>query len=112
MLVRAVFAPWAAKPAVLRRTTYDNLTVARGAKNTAQHHGSGPARRHRPRFRDADRGMNETMAPNVHTVFVPASRLSARSRHTGAANRGHGGDVSPFVPQSVAASLKTKFAAS
>ena len=36
-------------------------------------------------------GMNETMAPEVQTVFLPAS--SARPpdhRHTGASNRRHG----------------------
>ena len=35
-------------------------------------------------------GMNATMAPDVQTVFVPARRRSARSRHTGAADRFHG----------------------
>ena len=57
-------------------------------------------------------GMNETMAPEVHTVFVPASVAgSPDHRHTGAPNRGQmGGDFSAFVPPSVAASLKAKFA--
>ncbi len=56
-------------------------------------------------------GMNETMAPDVQTVFLPASP-SARPitatlvRQIG----GMGGDVSAFVPASVAARLKQKFA--
>ncbi len=36
-------------------------------------------------------GMNETMAPEVHTVFLPASLARPPDhRHTGAPNRGHG----------------------
>jgi pantetheine-phosphate adenylyltransferase len=57
-------------------------------------------------------GMNGAMAPDIQTVFLPASpgvrpitatlvRQIARM----------GGDVSAFVPKSVAAKLKTKFAA-
>ena len=57
-------------------------------------------------------GMNETMAPDVHTVFVPASPavrpITATLVRQIAAM---GGDVSAFVPPSVAASLKAKFAA-
>jgi pantetheine-phosphate adenylyltransferase len=56
-------------------------------------------------------GMNETMAPEVHTVFLPASvavrPITATLVRQIAAM---GGDVSAFVPKSVAASLKTKFA--
>ena len=56
-------------------------------------------------------GMNETMAPDVHTVFLPASvavrPITATLVRQIAAM---GGDVSAFVPKSVAASLKTKFA--
>ena len=56
-------------------------------------------------------GMNETMAPEVHTVFVPASvavrPITATLVRQIAAM---GGDVSAFVPPSVAANLKTKFA--
>ena len=56
-------------------------------------------------------GMNETMAPEVHTVFLPASvavrPITATLVRQIAAM---GGDVSAFVPPSVAASLKTKFA--
>jgi pantetheine-phosphate adenylyltransferase len=56
-------------------------------------------------------GMNEAMAPEVQTVFVPASPgvrpITATLVRQIAAM---GGDVSTFVPEAVAASLKTKFA--
>ena len=55
-------------------------------------------------------GMNEAMAPGVQTVFLPAS--SAVRPITATLVRqiaGMGGDVSAFVPASVAALLKKKF---
>src|SRR5713226_2306762 len=56
-------------------------------------------------------GMNEAMTPEVQTVFVPASPgvrpITATLVRQIAAM---GGDVSAFVPEAVAASLKTKFA--
>ena len=56
-------------------------------------------------------GMNETMAPEVQTVFLPASP-SARPITATLVRQiaGMGGDVSAFVPASVAARLKQKFA--
>ena len=50
-------------------------------------------------------GMNETMAPEVHTVFLPASVAGPPDhRHTGAPNRGRWAAMfSAFVPPSVAA---------
>jgi pantetheine-phosphate adenylyltransferase len=56
-------------------------------------------------------GMNQAMAPEVQTVFVPASPgvrpITATLVRQIAAM---GGDVSTFVPEAVAAGLKTKFA--
>ena len=56
-------------------------------------------------------GMNEAMAPELQTVFVPASPavrpITATLVRQIAAM---GGDVSPFVPAPVAARLKTRFA--
>ena len=111
-MVRAVFAPVAAKAGcAFDCTTYDNLTVT-----AAQKHGATIMIRGLRDGTDLDfemqiAGMNETMAPDVHTVFVPASPavrpITATLVRQIAAM---GGDVSPFVPQSVAASLKTKFA--
>ena len=111
-MVRAVFGPIAAKAGcAFDATTYDNLTVtaARTAGATIMIRGLRDGT-------DLDyemqiSGMNETMAPEVHTVFLPASvavrPITATLVRQIAAM---GGDVSAFVPPSVAAHLKTKFA--
>ena len=55
-------------------------------------------------------GMNEAMAPGIQSVFLPAS--SAVRPITATLVRqiaGMGGDVSTFVPASIAARLKSKF---
>ncbi len=58
-------------------------------------------------------GMNEVMAPDVQTVFLPASPLARPITATLVRQiAGMGGDVSAFVPKSVAARLKQKFAKS
>jgi len=56
-------------------------------------------------------GMNVAMAPQVQTVFVPASP-AVRSITATLVRQiaGMGGDVSAFVPAPVAARLKRKFA--
>jgi pantetheine-phosphate adenylyltransferase len=55
-------------------------------------------------------GMNETMAPGVQTVFLPASPTVRPITATLVRQiAGMGGDVSAFVPASVAARLKKKF---
>jgi pantetheine-phosphate adenylyltransferase len=56
-------------------------------------------------------GMNEAMAPGVQTIFLPASP-SVRPITATLVRQiaGMGGDVSAFVPASVAALLKKKFA--
>jgi pantetheine-phosphate adenylyltransferase len=55
-------------------------------------------------------GMNGTMAPEVQTVFIPASP-SVRPITATLVRQiaSMGGDVSAFVPPSVAVRLKTKF---
>jgi len=57
-------------------------------------------------------GMNETMAPDLQTVFLPASP-SVRTITATLVRQiaSMGGDVSPFVPAVVADALKAKFAA-
>jgi len=56
-------------------------------------------------------GMNETMVPEVQTVFLPASPAVRPISATLVRQiAGMGGDVSAFVPTSVAARLKKKFA--
>src|SRR6266849_1991982 len=111
-MVRAVFAPVAAKAGcAFDATTYDNLTVA-----AAQKHGATIMVRGLRDGTDLDfemqiAGMNEAMAPDVHTVFVPAS-VAVRPITATLVRQiaTMGGDVSAFVPPSVAASLKKKFA--
>src|SRR5712671_3457755 len=73
-MARAVFAPVAsAAGCAFDCTTYDNLTVA-----AAQKYGASIMVRGLRDGTDLDyemqiAGMNETMAPEVQTVFVPAS---------------------------------------
>ena len=111
-MVREVFAPIAAKAGcAFDTTTYDNLTVT-----AAQKVGATIMIRGLRDGTDLDyemqiSGMNETMAPEVQTVFVPASvavrPITATLVRQIAAM---GGNVSAFVPPAVAASLKIKFA--
>jgi pantetheine-phosphate adenylyltransferase len=57
-------------------------------------------------------GMNEAMAPGVQTVFLPASPAVRPITATLVRQiAGMGGDVSSFVPATVAARLKKRFAA-
>ena len=111
-MVRAVLAPVAAEAGcAFDCTTYDGLTVA-----AAQKAGAAILIRGLRDGTDLDyemqiAGMNEAMAGDVHTVFVPASPairpISATLVRQIAAM---GGDVSAFVPQAVVSLLKTKFA--
>jgi pantetheine-phosphate adenylyltransferase len=56
-------------------------------------------------------GMNETMAPDLQTVFLPASP-SVRTITATLVRQiaSMGGDVRPFVPAPVAVAIKKKFA--
>ena len=57
-------------------------------------------------------GMNGAMAPQIQTVFLPASPAVRPITATLVRQiAGMGGDVSSFVPASVAAQLKSKRAA-
>ena len=57
-------------------------------------------------------GMNETMAPELQTVFLPASP-SVRTITATLVRQiaSMGGDIRPFVPAPVAVAIKKKFAA-
>jgi pantetheine-phosphate adenylyltransferase len=110
-MIRAVCAPVAQQAGcAFDCMTFDNLTVtaARQAGATIMIRGLRDGT-------DLDyemqlAGMNETMAPEVHTVFVPASAAVRPITATLVRQIAQmGGDVSAFVPSSVAASLKTKF---
>jgi pantetheine-phosphate adenylyltransferase len=110
-MVREVFGPVAAKAGCgFDATTYDNLTVT-----AAQKAGAILMIRGLRDGTDLDyemqlAGMNEAMAPDVHTVFVPAS-VDVRPITATLVRQiaGMGGNFSAFVPPSVAASLKVKF---
>ena len=111
-MVREVFAPIAAKAGCgFDCTTYDNLTVT-----AAQQNGATIMIRGLRDGTDLDyemqiSGMNETMAPEVHTVFIPASVAVRPITATLVRQIARmGGDVSAFVPPAVAVILKTKFA--
>ena len=110
-MVRDVFGPIATKAGcAFDCTTYDNLTVtaARDAGATIMIRGLRDGTDLDYEMQIA--GMNETMAPEVQTVFLPAS-VAARPITATLVRQiaGMGGDVSAFVPPAVAASLKTKF---
>ena len=92
-------------------TTFDDLTVT-----AAQRAGATILVRGLRDGTDLDyemqiSGMNETMAPEIQTVFLPAS-VAVRPITATLVRQiaGMGGNVSAFVPASVAASLKAKFA--
>jgi pantetheine-phosphate adenylyltransferase len=111
-MVAEVFGPIAAKAGCgFDSTTYDNLTVTAAQKNGATIMIRGLRDGTDLDYEMQIAGMNETMAPEVHTVFVPAS-VAVRPITATLVRQiaGMGGDVSPFVPKSVAANLKTKFA--
>ena len=110
-MVEKVFAPIAAAAGcAFDCTTYDNLTVT-----AAQKAGATIMIRGLRDGTDLDyemqiSGMNETMAPDVHTVFLPASVAVRPITATLVRQIAQiGGDVSAFVPLSVAAELKRKF---
>jgi pantetheine-phosphate adenylyltransferase len=111
-MVREVFEPVAARAGcAFDCTTYDKLTVT-----AAQKAGASIMIRGLRDGTDLDyemqiAGMNEIMAPDVQTVFVPASAAVRPITATLVRQIATmGGDVSAFVPQPVAGRLKTKFA--
>jgi len=111
-MVEAIFAPVAsAARCAFDCTTYDNLTVVAARKNGATIMIRGLRDGTDLDYEMQLAGMNDAMAPEVQTVFVPASPdvrpITATLVRQIAAM---GGDVSAFVPEAVAASLKTKFA--
>ena len=110
-MARDVFEPIAKKAGcAFDATTYDQLTItaARQVNATIMIRGLRDGTDLDYEMQIA--GMNETMAPEVHTIFVPASpgvRPITATLVRQIASMG--GDVSAFVPKSVAASLKKKF---
>jgi len=110
-MVREVFEPVAASAGCeLDCTTFDDLTVtaAKRAKATILIRGLRDGTDLDYEMQIA--GMNETMAPQVRTVFLPASPAVRPITATLVRQiAGMGGDVSNFVPKAVAKRLKTRF---
>jgi pantetheine-phosphate adenylyltransferase len=109
-MVREVFGPVAKKAGCdFDCSTYDNLTVtaARAAGATIMIRGLRDGTDLDYEMQIA--GMNETLAPDIHTVFTPAS-VPVRPITATLIRQiaGMGGDVTPFVPVSVASALVAK----
>ena len=110
-MVQAVFGPVAAKAGcAFDCTTYDNLTVMAARKTGATIMIRGLRDSTDLNYEMQLNGMNETMAPEVQTVLLPAS-VSVRPITATLVRQiaAMGGDFAAFVPPSVAASLKAKF---
>jgi pantetheine-phosphate adenylyltransferase len=106
-----VFGPIAAKAGcIFEATTYDNLTVTAAQKNGATIMIRGLRDGTDLDYEMQLAGMNEAMAPGVQTVFLPAS-VAVRPITATLVRQiaSMGGDVTAFVPASVAAGLKAKF---
>ena len=111
-MLREVFAPVAAAAGCgFEATTYDNLTVAAAQKSGATLMIRGLRDGTDLDYEMQLAGMNQIMAPDVETVFVPASPDVRPITATLVRQiAGMGGNFAPFVPPSVAASLRAKFA--
>ena len=111
-MAQSVFEPIAASAGcALTCATYDNLTVTAARQNGATVMIRGLRDGTDLDYEMQIAGMNQTMAPEVHTVFVPAS-ASVRPITATLVRQiaTMGGDVSAFVLPAVAASLKAKLA--
>src|SRR3954454_6786054 len=110
-MVTAIFAPVAsAAGCAFEYTTYDNLTVVAARKNGATIMIRGLRDGTDLDYEMQLAGMNGAMAPEVQTVFVPASPgvrpITATLVRQIAAM---GGQVEHFVPAGVARRLAEKF---
>jgi pantetheine-phosphate adenylyltransferase len=112
-MVEEVFASVAAAAGcAFDCTTYDNLTITAAQKTGATIMIRGLRDGTDLDYEMQLAGMNGAMAPEVHTVFLPASPM-VRPITASLVRQiaGMGGDVSTFVPPLVASLLKAKFAA-
>ena len=111
-MLKAVCVPIARKAGcAFDATTYDNLTVTAARKAGATIMVRGLRDGTDLDYEMQLAGMNQAMAPEVHTVFVPASAAVRPITATLVRQiAGMGGDFSTFVPPLVAAKLKAKFA--
>jgi pantetheine-phosphate adenylyltransferase len=110
-MLNEVLGPVAAETGrAIEIVTFDDLTV-----NAARRHGANILLRGLRDGNDLDyemqiAGMNAQMAPDLQTVFLPASAAVRPISATLVRQiAGMGGDVSAFVPASVAGRLAAKF---
>lgn len=110
-MLNQVLGPVAAETGrVIEIVTFDDLAV-----NAARRHGATMLLRGLRDGNDLDyemqiAGMNAQMAPDLQTVFLPASAVVRPISATLVRQiAGMGGDVSAFVPASVAGRLAAKF---
>ena len=110
-MLNEVFGPLASETgAVIEAVTFDDLTV-----NAARRHGAQILLRGLRDGTDLDyemqiAGMNAQMAPDLQTVFLPASSTVRPISATLVRQiAGMGGDVTAFVPASVAGRIAAKF---
>ena len=111
-MVREVFEPVAKSARCeLECTTFDDLTVTAAKRANATILIRGLRDGTDLDYEMQIAGMNGTMAPQIRTVFLPASPAVRPITATLVRQiAGMGGDVSHFVPKSVAKRVKTKFA--
>ena len=110
-MLQEVCGPIVAKAGcTLECATYDNLTVTAARKLGATIMIRGLRDGTDLDYEMQLAGMNGAMAPEVQTVFLPASPPVRPITATLVRQIAEMGGVSAFVPPSVAASLKTKFA--
>lgn len=110
-MIQEVFAPIAAKGGcALDCITFDDLTVTAAKRVGATILIRGLRDGIDLAYEMQIAGMNQTMAPDVQTVFLPASPMVRPITATLVRQiAGMGGDVSNFVPAIVASRLKAKF---
>ena len=110
-MIQEVFAPIAAKAGcAMDCITFDDLTITAARRVGATILIRGLRDGTDMDFEMQIAGMNETMAPDVQTVFLPASPMVRPITATLVRQiAGMGGDVSSFVPAIVASRLKAKF---
>jgi len=111
-MVREVFEPVAKSARCeLECTTFDDLTVTAAKRANATILIRGLRDGTDLDYEMQIAGMNATMAPQIRTVFLPASPAVRPITATLVRQiAGMGGDVSHFVPKAVARRIKTKFA--
>jgi pantetheine-phosphate adenylyltransferase len=111
-MLREVCAPIAR----VEQAAFEVVTFADLAVNAAHRAGAGMMIRGLRDGTDLDyemqmAGMNGTMAPDILTVFLPASpRVRPVTATLVRQIAAMGGDISEFVPPAVAARLKARFA--